>query len=43
MIDGKLLTEKLVRYARNFLSLKAEDEVYTRNLLLRELALTEPY
>ncbi|MBQ9481159.1 MAG: UDP-glucose--hexose-1-phosphate uridylyltransferase [Clostridia bacterium] len=43
MINGKLLAEKLLRYARRFLHLKDTDEVYTRNLLLRELKLTAPY
>lgn len=42
MIDGKLLTEKLLRYAKAFLHLKARDEIYFRNILLRELRLTEP-
>jgi len=43
MIDGKLLTEKLIKYAEKFLSLDALDVTYARNLLLREFALTEPY
>lgn len=43
MIDGKLLIEKLLRYAKTFLHLKERDEIYFRNILLRELRLTEPY
>ncbi len=43
MIDGKLLTEKLIKYAKCFLHLDKVDEVYTRNLLLRELRLLSPY
>lgn len=42
MIDGKLLVEKLLRYAKTFLHLKPRDEIYFRNILLRELHLTEP-
>ncbi len=42
MIDGKLLTEKLLRYAKTFLHLEPRDEIYFRNILLRELRLTEP-
>lgn len=42
MIDGKLLTEKLLRYAKAFLHLDARDEIYFRNLLLREFKLDEP-
>ena len=34
MIDGKILVEKLLRYAENFLHLEKRDEVYMRNLLL---------
>ena len=40
IIDGKLLVEKIVCYARNFLSLSPLDEVYTRNVLLGEFGLT---
>ena len=43
MIDGKLLTEKLLRYAESFLHLNKRDEIYFRNILLRELRLTEPF
>ncbi len=39
MINGKLLVEKLVVYAKNFLYLHELDEVYTRNLLLGEFGL----
>ena len=42
MIDGKILTEKLLRYAQKFLHLKARDVIYMRNLLLREFKLDEP-
>ena len=42
MIDGQILTEKLIRYAKTFLHLNERDEIYFRNLLLRELKLTEP-
>lgn len=43
MKDGRLLTEKLIRYAKTFLHLKPRDEIYFRNLLLREFRLTSPY
>ena len=39
MVNGKLLVEKLVVYAKNFLYLHELDEVYTRNLLLGEFGL----
>ena len=39
MINGKLLVEKLVIYAKNFLYLSELDEVYTRNILLGEFGL----
>jgi len=42
MVDGKILIEKLLRYAKNFLHLNARDEIYFRNLLLREFKLDEP-
>ncbi len=42
MIDGKLLVEKLLRYAGKFLYLNSRDEIYTRNILLREFKLDEP-
>lgn len=42
MVDGRLLTEKLLRYAKTFLYLNERDEIYFRNILLRELRLTEP-
>ena len=42
MVDGRLLVEKLLRYAKTFLHLKERDEIYFRNILLRELGLTEP-
>ncbi len=40
MINGKLLAEKLVVYAKNFLYLSELDVVYTRNILLGEFGLT---
>ncbi len=42
MVDGKILIEKLLRYALKFLYLEKRDEIYFRNLLLREFKLTEP-
>ncbi|MBP5686205.1 MAG: nucleotidyl transferase AbiEii/AbiGii toxin family protein [Clostridia bacterium] len=43
MIDGKILNEKLLKYAETFLHLKKRDETYFRNLLLKEFRLAEPY
>ena len=43
MIDGKLLTEKLLRYAVKFLHLEQRDVIYTRNILLREFKQPYPY
>ena len=43
MIDGKILTEKLIRYAEKFLHLNERDKIYFRNLLLREFNLDEPF
>lgn len=42
MNDGKILVEKLLRYAEKFLELNPRDEVYFRNLLLKEFKLSEP-
>ncbi|MBQ3116427.1 MAG: UDP-glucose--hexose-1-phosphate uridylyltransferase [Clostridia bacterium] len=42
MVDGKLLIEKLLVYAEEFLHLSPRDEVYFRNLLLREFKLDAP-
>ena len=42
MINGKILIEKLLVYAETFLSLNKRDEIYFRNLLLREFKLDEP-
>ena len=42
MIDGKLLTEKLLKYAKTFLSLNERDVIYTRNILLREFGEDAP-
>lgn len=43
MVDGKLLVEKLLVYSEEFLHLEKRDEIYFRNILLREFKLTEPY
>ncbi len=43
MIDGKLLTEKLLRYAVKFLHLEQRDVIYMRNILLREFKEPYPY
>ena len=42
MVDGKLLVEKLLKYAKCHLGLKDRDEIYFRNLLLREFKLDQP-
>ncbi len=42
MIDGKILVEKLLKYSETFLHLNKRDEIYFRNLLLREFKLDEP-
>lgn len=42
MVDGKILVEKLIIYAKKFLYLNEIDEIYTRNLLLGEFNLTSP-
>ena len=42
MIDGKILIEKLLKYAKTFLHLNPRDEIYFRNILLREFKLDEP-
>lgn len=42
MVNGKVLVEKLLVYAETFLSLNKRDEIYFRNLLLREFKLSEP-
>ena len=39
MINGKLLVEKLISYAKKFLYLAEIDEVYMRNVLLGEFGL----
>lgn len=43
MINGELLTERLIAYAQAHLQLPAEDVIYMRNLLLSELHLSAPY
>ena len=40
MVDGKILVEKLVEYAKQFLHLSEYDETYIRNILLGEFGLT---
>lgn len=42
MIDGKLLIEKLIVYARTFLGLPELDEIYLRNTLLGIFKLSAP-
>lgn len=42
MVDGRLLTEKLLRYAVRFLHLCERDVIYMRNILLREFGLDSP-
>ena len=42
MIDGKILVEKIIKYAKTFLYMEELDETYFRNLLLREFKLEEP-
>ena len=42
-MNGKLLVEKLLAYAKAHLCLRAEDEVYMRNVLLSQFGFTEPY
>ena len=42
MIDGKILIEKLLLYARTFLGLAELDEIYMRNTLLAIFKLSSP-
>ncbi len=42
MVDGKILVEKLIKYALVHLHMEKRDEIYFRNLLLREFKLEEP-
>ena len=42
MVDGKLLIEKLLAYAKARLHLCNRDEIYFRNLLMREFKVEEP-
>jgi len=42
MIDGKILVEKLIKYATCFLNLSSLDEIYIRNSLLKEFKLGQP-
>lgn len=41
-INGGLLVDKLITYAKTFLHLKQLDEIYVKNLLLREFKLNQP-
>ena len=41
-MDGKLLVEKLIVYAKTFLGLKELDTIYHRNILLHLFGLTSP-
>ena len=43
MVNGKILVEKLIKYAQTFLHLKERDVIYFKNLLLREFKLPAPY
>ena len=43
MVNGKLLVEKLIAYAKAFLYLDDLDEVYERNTLLAEFKLDSAY
>ena len=43
MTEPGIIIEKLLSYAENFLSLNALDKIFYRNLLLKELKLSEPY
>ncbi|MBR5439688.1 MAG: UDP-glucose--hexose-1-phosphate uridylyltransferase [Clostridia bacterium] len=42
MVDAKILVEKLISYAQEFLSLNDLDVVYTRNMLLKQFNLSNP-
>jgi galactose-1-phosphate uridylyltransferase len=42
MIDAKILVEKLIAYAQEFLSLSDLDVVYIRNTLLKQFNLLNP-
>ena len=42
MVDGKLLVEKLLTYAEEFLHLEPLDVIFKRNALLREFGLDAP-
>lgn len=42
-MDGRLLAEELLGYARVHLHLSETDEIYTRNVLLSELGVAEPW
>ena len=42
MIDGKILIEKLLKYAVKHMYMNTRDVIYFRNILLREFKLDEP-
>lgn len=42
-MEGKILVEKLLAYAKANLALRGEDEIYMRNVLLSQFGLSEPY
>ena len=42
MVDGKLLVEKLIKYAKTFLYMNDLDEIYVKNTLLVYFKLGEP-
>ena len=42
MVDGKLLVDKLIKYAIRFLHMEQRDVIYFKNLLLREFKLDSP-
>ena len=42
MVDGKLLIEKLLFYAKEFLNLSSLDEIYKKNILLHLFNLDSP-
>ena len=42
MINGKLLVEKLIVYAKNFLHLNELDEIYVRNTIFTLFHISSP-
>ena len=43
MVNGKLLIEKLIAYAKSFLNLDDLDVIYVRNTLLAEFRIDSAY